>query len=240
MIPKTIHYCWFGGKPLPSIAKKCIKSWRKYMPDFEIKEWNESNYDVRKVSYMQEAYECKKFAFVSDYARFDIINEYGGIYLDIDVEIIKPLDELLEGNESFSGFENEKGQVNAGLILASQANNLILRETLEMYDQATFLDAERRADLTTVVVRFTNILERHGLLPQNEIQRLDHMTIYPVEYFNPMETDNFQVRITENTYTIHHFNASWTTPSNRFRIKVKKLLGPNVSNFISAVKRKFK
>lgn len=210
------------------------------MPDFEIKEWNESNYDVRKVSYMQEAYECKKFAFVSDYARFDIINEYGGIYLDIDVEIIKPLDELLEGNESFSGFENEKGQVNAGLILASQANNLILRETLEMYDQATFLDAERRADLTTVVVRFTNILERHGLLPQNEIQRLDHMTIYPVEYFNPMETDNFQVRITENTYTIHHFNASWTTPSNRFRIKVKKLLGPNVSNFISAVKRKFK
>ena len=240
MIPKTIHYCWFGGKPLPSIAKKCIKSWRKYMPDFEIKEWNESNYDVRKVSYMQEAYECKKFAFVSDYARFDIINEYGGIYLDIDVEIIKPLDELLEGNESFSGFENEKGQVNAGLILASQANNLILRETLEMYDQATFLDAERRADLTTVVVRFTNILERHGLLPQNEIQRLDHMTIYPVEYFNPMETDNFQVRITENTYTIHHFNASWTTPSNRFRIKVKKLLGPNVSNFISAMKRKFK
>ena len=240
MIPKTIHYCWFGGKPLPSIAKKCIKSWRKYMPDFEIKEWNESNYDVRKVSYMQEAYEGKKFAFVSDYARFDIINEYGGIYLDIDVEIIKPLDELLEGNESFSGFENEKGQVNAGLILASQANNLILRETLEMYDQATFLDAERRADLTTVVVRFTNILERHGLLPQNEIQRLDHMTIYPVEYFNPMETDNFQVRITENTYTIHHFNASWTTPSNRFRIKVKKLLGPNVSNFISAVKRKFK
>ena len=158
MIPKTIHYCWFGGKPLPSIAKKCIKSWRKYMPDFEIKEWNESNYDVRKVSYMQEAYECKKFAFVSDYARFDIINEYGGIYLDIDVEIIKPLDELLEGNESFSGFENEKGQVNAGLILASQAKNLILRESLEMYDQATFLDADSRADLTTVVVRFTILL----------------------------------------------------------------------------------
>lgn len=210
------------------------------MPDFEIKEWNESNYDVNKASYMRQAYECKKYAFVSDYARFDILNEYGGIYLDIDVEIIKPLDGLLADNECFSGFENERGQVATGLILASEANNVILRETLERYAQTSFLDSDHHADLTTVVVHFTNVLERHGLLPENRIQRLDHITIYPIEYFNPMETETFQVHITENTYTIHHFNASWFPFKRRMKWKIKKLLGPKISGWLISLKKKLR
>jgi eps7I len=240
MIPKVIHYCWFGGKPLPKIAVRCIESWKKMMPDCEIKEWNENNYDVHKIPYMHQAYEYKKYAFVADYARFDIINQYGGIYLDIDVEIIKPFNELLESNESFSGFENEKGQVNTGLILASEANNILLEEILNYYKRMSFLDEANNLNLTTVVLHFTEILKRHGLVSENKLQHLDHITIYPTEYFNPMETGTFQVRITENTRTIHHFNGSWLSPYRRFKNKIKRLIGPRMSGLISSIKRKLK
>ena len=136
-IPKKIQYCGFGGNPLPEFAKKCIESWRKFLPDYEIIEWNEQNYDVHKIPYISQAYNAKKFAFVSDYARFDILYEHGGLYFDTDVEVIKPFDELVEKG-AFAGVEFP-GKLNAGLGLASSAASPIYKEILDSYKISNFI-----------------------------------------------------------------------------------------------------
>ena len=138
MIPKKIHYCWFGGNPLPEFAKKYIESWKKYLPEYEIIEWNESNYDVRKIPYISQAYDAKKYAFVSDYARFDIIYEHGGVYFDTDVEVIKDMTGILE-HGAFAGIESA-GALNAGLGFATRQREPILKEILESYKDEKFLN----------------------------------------------------------------------------------------------------
>ena len=207
MIPKKIHYCWFGGNPLPETALKCIASWRKYCPDYEIKEWNEQNYDINKICYTAQAYNAKKYAFVSDYARFDILYEYGGIYFDTDVEVIKSIDNLVEKGP-FAGIESP-GALNAGLGLASRQREPIFADILKSYSQSCFLKPDGSMDLTTVVVRVTDIFKKYGFTAENKIQTIKGITIYPVDYFNPKNPKTGELKITSNTYSIHHFDASW-------------------------------
>lgn len=207
MIPKIIHYCWFGGEPLSELALKCIESWKKYFPDYEIKEWNDLNYDIRKIPYIDEAYNAKKYAFVSDYARFDILYQYGGIYFDTDVEVIKPFDDILK-NGGFMGFETPVF-VNTGLGMGCKPKLSIIHQILEFYMTLHFVNPDGSYNTRTVVKHVTEILKKNGLKTENNIQTLDELFIYPVDYFNPKSFHTGILNITKNTHSIHHYASSW-------------------------------
>jgi len=214
MIPKIIHYCWFGGNPLPNYAVKYIKSWEKYFPDYEIKEWNESNYNVHKIPYTSQAYNAKKYAFVSDYARFDILYDYGGIYFDVDVEVIKPFGKILDdtgfiGTESLGTINAGLGiGCNAGLGVGCNAGLKVLKEILEHYAEDRFLckNGLYEYNLKTVVSRVTEILVKKGFDAKSyDIQKIAGFTIYPPEYFAPENPATYLAKITDNSVSIHHF-----------------------------------
>jgi hypothetical protein len=226
MIPKTIHYCWFGRKPLPESAKKCIASWRKFLPDYEIIEWNEDNYDVNKIPYTAEAYAAKKYAFVSDYARFDILNQHGGLYFDTDVEVIKPFDDIV-ANGPFMGCEIDAGAktqiaVNPGLGLGATPNLPIYKSILDYYQDLHFTNANGNIDITTVVTHTTNVLKQFGLQNSCDIQYVSGVTIYPKRYFNPLDDLRGKLTITANTYSIHWYAKTWLTVSP-LRMRVSRL-----------------
>lgn len=206
-IPKKIHYCWFGGKPLPDFAVKCIDSWRKFFPDYEIIEWNESNYDVRKIPYISQAYEAKKYAFVSDYARFDILYQFGGIYFDTDVEVIKDMSPILKKG-AFAGIESA-GSLAAGLGISSPAATSIFKEILDSYNNESFFNTDGTYNLKTVVDRVSDIFRLHGFTDAVAIQKIQNIYIYPMEYFCPKDIRTLELHVTNNTYTIHHYDASW-------------------------------
>ncbi len=206
MIPKVIHYCWFGGKPLDAMGEKCLASWKRYCPDYEIIEWNEKNFDIRVWPYAQEAYEAKKWAFVSDVARLYALVNYGGIYMDTDVELLKPLDELLE-LKAFSGFEGGC-RILTGLMASEKAHPLFA-ELLDEYQTAHFLKDDGSFDMTTNVVRITNACMPYGLQLNNTLQTVNGFTLFPKEYFCPKNHHDFKLNLTENSYCIHHFDGSW-------------------------------
>lgn len=212
MIPKKIHYCWFGGKELPREAKECIASWKKNMPEYEIIEWNETNVDLNVCEYVKEAYARNKWAFVSDYFRFQILYEYGGVYFDTDVKVLKPLDAILD-NGPFFGRETKRdgGLVASGLGMAIEPKNEIYKEMLEMYHSESFYNYDGSENLKTVVQRLTEVLTKYGYRQDEEymkIQCVNGIYIYPEEYFCPMGYNGI-TDITDNTYTIHLYNASW-------------------------------
>ena len=207
MIPKTIYYCWFGGNPLPALAEKCIASWKKFLPEYEIKEINEGNYDAHKNPYIAQAYDAKKYAFVSDYARFDVLYEYGGIYLDTDVEVIKDLSPVL-ARGAFMGMES-CGRVATGLGMACEKGDFLVKAFLDSYTNSSFLKSDGTYNLATVVDRCSLILKNYGLTNSCEIQTAGAFTIYPPEYFCPKDIRTGKISITENTYTIHHYDGSW-------------------------------
>ncbi len=218
MIPKKIHYCWVGGSPLPESAKKCIKSWKKYCPDYEIIEWNESNYDFTAVPYMKEAYEEQKWGFVPDYARLDIIYRYGGIYLDTDVEIIRSFDPLLS-LDGFAGYQDENW-VALGLGFGAEAGNPVIKALLESYQDKHFIKPDGTHDRTpSPHLNTAALTERCGLTANGQYQELDGMTVFPPEYFCPKAFEDGIVRKTKNTYSIHHFDASWVTDEFRAQIR---------------------
>lgn len=227
MIPKIIHYCWFGGNPLPDEYKGYIETWKKYCPDCEIKEWNESNFDVNQNMYCKEAYEAKKWAFVSDYARLKIIFEYGGIYLDTDVEVLKDLSSLISDGIGFIGFQNQE-EVNTGLGFAAAANNVCIKQMLKVYESRSFNIYSGTFDLTPCPVANTAALKMCGLktgkINSQEIQKLNGLNVYPIEYFNPIDPDTMKCAITENTYTIHRYSASWTSHKSKRIRKLKKII----------------
>ena len=231
-IPKIIHYCWFGKNPLPELAQKCIASWKKYLPDYKIKEWNEENYDVRKIPSTAQAYDAKKYAFVSDYARFDILYQYGGLYFDTDVEVIKPLDEILKRG-AFAGVERA-GSLNAGLGLASPAASPIYKEILDSYKNSSFIKDDGSIDLTTVVTRVSDIFKKHGFTDKNEIQKVEEITVYPSEYFCPKDIETGKLTVTENTVSIHWFDGSWVSGKGIIKIKqfTKRLLGKKLTELV--------
>lgn len=223
MIPKKIHYCWFGGNPLPESAKKYIETWKKYCPDYEIIEWNENNFDVTQNQYCKEAYEAKKWAFVSDYARFWILYKYGGIYLDTDVEIIRPLDDII-AKGPFMGCERDGDKSNIFSIAVAPELGIgvnsgfsLYKEILDLYDKLHFKNNDGSLNVKTVVQYTTEILVKYGLKNINQIQKCAGIYIYPSEYFCPKDFNTGVLRITENTYTIHHFDATWI--SNWCKIK---------------------
>lgn len=241
MIPKVIHYCWFGRNPLPSLAKKCIESWKKYLPDYEIKEWNEDNFDVNIIPYTQEAYQAKKYAFVSDYARFWILYKYGGLYFDTDVEVIKPMDDII-ARGPFMGCENDANDtsiasvvsglglgVNPGLGLGVNSGLGLYKEIIDMYAILHFVNKDGTHNQKTIVQYTTEILCKHGLKEVNEIQECAGVWIYPKEYFCPLD-QTLTLHITSNTRSIHHYDSSWLSPRKRIIKKIKRFLGYSFSS----------
>lgn len=222
-IPKVIHYCWFGGNPLPESAKRCIASWRKYLPDYEIIEWNESNFEFDCCDYVKEAYSEKMWAFVSDYARFKVLYEWGGVYFDTDVELIKPINDILEqgsfmGSEASPVSQNgiEERLINPGLGLAVVPGLDICKEILAHYNNIHFINAQGIQDITTVVTRMTNIMVVHGYDTRKKgKQYIEEVCIYPPEYFCPLNYYTGRLAITEKTRSIHHYSETWHSPMEK-------------------------
>lgn len=207
MIPKKIHYCWFGRNPLPELAVRCIESWKKYCPDYEIIEWNEDNYDINKISYVKEAYQARKWAFVTDYVRLDVVNQYGGIYLDTDVELLKSLDPLLK-YKSFFGMEEGKF-IATGLGFGAEKGTKILKEMLNQYKGRHYCVKSNIYNFIGCPYYNTIAAFQFGFrMDIDEIQYLSECCIFPPEYFAPMNF-NGEMNITSNTYSIHHYAASW-------------------------------
>ncbi|MBP3818912.1 MAG: hypothetical protein J6H31_11500 [Butyrivibrio sp.] len=211
-IPKKIHYCWFGDKPIPEEYQECIDSWKKYCPDYEIIRWNENNYDITKKRYMREAYEKKQWGFVPDYARLDIIYEYGGIYFDTDIEIIRSFDKLLtEG--AFFGFHNYV-EINPGLGFGAQSKHPFIKELMEQYDDKRFIKDDGSIDNRTCISYSQHIFKSHGFVFDNTLQRHDDVTVFPTEVFNPTGALGINNLFSDNTFSFNHSARSWDTPSN--------------------------
>lgn len=207
-IPKIIHYCWFGKKKIPEQYKKWMESWKYYCSDYEIVEWNENNYDVYKNKYLAQSYELRKWAFVSDYARIDIINEYGGIYLDTDVEIIKNIDEMLM-NDAYCGFESNQ-YVNYGLGFGAKKHHIIIKEIKNYYDNIEFILKDGTLNQINCPIIQTEIMKKQGLICNGEFQIVGGMTVYPSRILCGMSPHSFRIaNDLSYTYAIHHFSGSW-------------------------------
>jgi len=227
MIPKIIHYCWFGRNPLPASAQKCIDSWKKYFPDYEIKEWNEDNFDVNRIPYSRDAYAAKKFAFVSDYARFWILYYMGGVYFDIDVEVIHPMDDLIEKGP-YMGWEKPdmsgRYTINPGLGLAMPQTMPLCKEILNGFEQMNFYKEDGTISSFTMIRMITDMLKEKGLAIDGTLQEIDGATIYPSDYFCPMNSLTGKTTITENTRSIHRYQMSWFDKKDQNRLKVTRFV----------------
>lgn len=214
MIPSIIHYCWFGGRPLPPSALRCIASWKKWLPNCEIREWNEQNFDVNAHPYTREAYAAGKFAYVSDFARYKILEEHGGMYFDTDVEVIASLEDLLEKG-AFMGMEKAfPHTVSPGLVMAVEPKHPIIREMLDYYDKQTTLLKETLLEVGLVVRGMTEIFKQHGFIPENRYQEVAGVSIYPADYFDPMDNATGKIKLSINTRTIHRYDRTWSNQSS--------------------------
>lgn len=274
MIPKIIHYCWFGGNPLPSLALECIASWRKYLPDYEIWAWVEDGslansyikegsenadkvmgFDVNIIPYTEEAYSQKKYAFVSDYARFWIMYKYGGIYFDTDVEVVRPLDDIIaRGN--FMGFEmdpdgeNTPGKyaprycfaVNPGLGFGIEREHSFIKKMIDCYGRLKFeVIGDNIAWYKTIVAYTTELLCNEGLRNKQGIQSVGDITVYPSEYFAPINVMSGKLHITKNTRTVHRYMGSWSDGKKSLKSKIRGLVPEWVFVVNNRIKRqKFK
>ncbi|MDE6497712.1 MAG: glycosyl transferase [Muribaculaceae bacterium] len=218
-IPHVIHYCWFGGSPLPPDAERCIASWRRFFPGWEIKRWDESNYDVRAVPYSAQAYDRRKFAFVSDYARFDILYHEGGVYLDTDVEVIRPFDDIV-AHGAFMGMEGTL--VNPGLGTGSTPGHPFYAKMLREYAGMPFTDANGHQLPGTVVKHTTDVLTRYGYVQDGRRQVVEGITIYPPEYFCPLDDLTGRLNITDETRSIHHYAKSWCDGVTPWRTRLSR------------------
>ncbi len=216
MIPKIIHYCWFGGNPLPKDAKQCIKSWKKHCKGYKIIQWNEKNFDISSAPlYVRQAYEAKKWAFITDYVRLYAMTKFGGIYMDTDVEVVRSLDEFLK-HSAFSGFENDT-QIPTG-IMASEKDFPLFKELLSYYDNASFINEDGSLNLTTNVVIITDMCNKYGFVPNGKYQEVAGFALYPKDYFCPI-TDMWELEMTSNTATIHWFSGSWVDSKKNWSLK---------------------
>lgn len=219
-IPKVIHYCWFGGGRMPDQYRRWMESWSRHCPDYEIIEWNEKNYDVRKNQYVRQAYEAGKWAFVSDYARVDIVYEHGGVYLDTDVELTRNIDEMLR-NDAFCGFQDFQ-YVAYGLGFGAKRGNPIVGEIREYYDHADFVSGDGTLNQTPCPVVQTEIMQKHGLVRNGEFQVVDGMAVYPSRVLCGMSPYSFRIeRSLEHTYAIHHFSGSWNAEGRQRKKRIQ-------------------
>lgn len=218
MIPKIIHYCWFGGNEKPKLAKKCIASWKKFCPDYEIVEWNEQNFDVNMNAYTKMCYENKKFAFLTDYVRLLVVEKYGGIYFDTDVEVLCSFDDMLV-NEAFFGFENPE-YVNTGVGFGAEKENLLVIQMLEEYTD--LLDGEH--GVISCPELNTKALVKFGLSRDGTKQKLEKGVVYPIDYFNPYDDTTGRIRKTKNTHSVHWFAKSWMKKSTVLKSKITQIV----------------
>ena len=235
----VINYCWFGRNNKSDLIIKCLESWKKYLPNYEIVEWNEDNFDVNCCEYVKEAYELKKWAFVSDYCRLWVLYKYGGLYLDTDVEIIKSTN-LFRFNTI--GFEKKK-LLNPGLVLSCEADNWFCKEMLEEYNKDHFV-CNGIINYRTICDRATDIFKKHGLRLNNKYQNIDGFNVYPSDFFNPIGT------VTNDTVSIHHFAKSWIDDDfiklqkknrnfqSRIYYFIKKLFGKKFADKLRRIKNK--
>lgn len=244
MIPKIIHYCWFGRGPLPELAQKCIASWKKYLPDYEIKEWNEDNFDVNIIPYTAEAYQAKKYAFVSDYARFWILYKYGGIYFDTDVEVIRPIDDIIaKGN--FMGCETDASGSDAcsvapGLGLGVNPGLGLVKKMLDYYEGQHFVHEAVMRNQITVVHIATKVLLDNGMRNVPDIQQVDDVWIYPSEYFCPINVTTGRIHVEKHTRTIHHYAGTWVDKKFSLKEILKRFLPESLVLKLIKLKSKLK
>lgn len=207
MIPKIIHYCWFGRGEMPELAWKCIESWHKHMPEYKYKLWNEDVFDLNSNQYVKEAYEAKKYAFVTDYVRLFALYTEGGIYMDTDVEVLKPYDDLL-CLSGFTGYEGSKYHPPVTGTMASEKGGEWVKEQLDAYDGIHFLLPDGSYNMTTNTVRIAQVMKAGGFIPDGKKQVYKGMSIFPTEFFCPRQTTG-EILITKDTYCDHHFMGSW-------------------------------
>lgn len=203
--------------------QECIESWEKHLPEFTIKEWNEDCFDINCTAYVRQAYERKKYAFVSDYVRFWVLYRYGGLYFDTDVEVIKAFGSLLD-DEAFAGLETEEF-VAPGLVLwCKEKGNEILEEILELYNNTIFIKDDKTLNTLTVCVYFTQVLQKHGFVPGNVKQKCGTFTIYPIDYFCPFDDLTGLLKTTKNTVSIHWYQKSWMSNKQKLSNRVSRVL----------------
>lgn len=246
-IPKVIHYCWFGRKPLPDLARKCIASWKKYMPEYEIKCWDESNTDFQLIRYANEAYKLGKYAFVSDYLRYYILYTEGGVYFDTDVELISSIDDIVKRGP-FMGLEKgyklsthcdtlykySVNGVSSGLGMGCYSGMQLFSDILSGFDNRRFIKDDGKIDYTPDIVTVTSMLKGRGLVLEDKFQEIGGVVIYPTEYFCPLAYSDKEQTITKNTRSIHHFAATWVEPPTFKRRMLMKLLGSqNTERFVA-------
>lgn len=242
MIPKIIHYCWFGNGPKPDLVLKCLASWKKHLPAYELMEWNETNFDVNEYQFALEAYQERKYAFVADVCRLHALKKFGGIYLDTDVEFLKPLDSTMLNNIAFTGFEDNL--LLSSAIMGSTANGQWMNDLLAHYNGRSFYLSNGALDInpnTEIITAFMK--SNKGVAINNTLQQLEnYCTIYPSDYFCPKSWKTLKITITPNTYCIHHFAGSWVH-SDDFSFMGKlanKLLGKRLAAALSEKYRKLK
>lgn len=221
MIPKIIHYCWFGHNEKSKLIKKCIKSWKKYCPDYKIIEWNEDNFDINICPYVKEAYDEGKWAFVSDYVRFYVLLKYGGIYVDTDVEMLKSIDKLRQ-NGAFAGFASDT-IIATGLILCAEKDNWLCKRVLKSYDNEHFINDDP-SKILAIGRRVSAILEENGLILNGQTQTVNGFTVYEKKYFNSTNGDVF-AKPDKDAYSIHHYAASWFSKKKRFFNTLRRIIG---------------
>lgn len=241
MIPKIIHYCWFGRNPKSELIEKCIDSWKRYCPDYEIREWNEDNFDYTQCQYAADAYKEKKWAFVPDFIRLKLIYDYGGIYLDTDVELLKSLDPLLN-EKAVMGFESDQN-VACGLVLMAEPGNTIIKSMYEMYYDISFYNDDSSLDLVPSPVYNTEKLIQFGLQQNNTKQTISdgisQVTVFPTEYFCGKNINTGIIVKRDCTYAIHHYAGSWGSPFEKkvgnIKWRMCQLFGEGIISYIGLV-----
>ena len=234
---KILHYVWLGHGPKGEKFEQCLNSWKKFCPDYEIKEWNEDNFDFSDCEFAVQAYDAKKYAFVSDYIRIRVLQQYGGIYLDTDVEIVKNIDEITEHN-TVIGFENG-GYLESNFI-ASEKNQLWQQKMIDFYHSNNFLNGKKQNSLPNTLLLTTVFKKHYGLKLKNKYQNLkDDVIVYPSSYFSPKDLHTHKINLTENTYSIHHFDATWTdkkfSAQQKFLKFIKKIFGNKIFDFFTII-----
>ena len=210
MIPKTIHYCWFGGASMDERSLRCIESWKKFFPDYEISRWDETNIDLTQINFMREAFEQGKWAFVSDVARLIVVYQNGGIYFDTDVEVISSYDDVLsESPAGFMGYE-VTGYVNTGLGFGAEKGNAFLRDIIKRYRDISFIENMNNLSEIACPIITTKLMKEQGYDGRNRFQVFRGLNIYPTSYYSPLNYENGRLRISNKTHSIHWGNASWS------------------------------
>lgn len=242
MIPHIIHYCWFGGAPLPPLAEECIASWHKYMPDWQIMRWDESNLSIVDAPlYVRQAYETRKFAFVSDFVRLWALEQYGGLYMDVDFMVYRPFDELMTKYAAFAGYEGSKRQPVMQGVIASEAHGAWVQDMLNTYEKRTFVKSDGSLDLTPNTTYFSNRLEAQGFVPdgvEKDVYVNDRFFLHvlPVWAFCPVLTTGEDMR-TEETYCEHKGLRSWNA-SNTWKQRLLTIVSPVWRTRLIKLKRK--